>query len=113
MYYPNQLLLELGQIKSNTIYVCLSETIVNMHKQRGLDEMHSIKVFYPELYRQQITTLDAIISTKMDRYDKSVTDHGQLAPQFSSLSAVHDSYKQNKGVVPSNANAQLNSNLLT
>ena len=100
IYYPNQLLLEVGQIKSNTLYVCLSETMVTMHKQRGLDEMHTIKVFYPELYRRQITSLDAIQTTKMDRYDKSSTDHAQLAPHFSSLTAVHDIYKQNKGLVP-------------
>ena len=100
VYYPNQLLLELGKIKSNTLYVCLSETIVNLHKQRGLDEMYSIKVFYPELYRQQITSLESLVSTKMVRYDKSATLHGQLAPQFSSLTAVHDTYKENKGLVP-------------
>ena len=100
VYYPNQLLLELGKIKSNTLYVCLSETIVNLHKQRGLDEMYCIKVFYPELYRQQITSLGELVTGKMDRYDKSVTDHGQLSPQFSSLTAVHDTYKENKGLVP-------------
>ena len=100
VYQPKQLLLEVGQIKSNTLYVCIAETLIGLHKEKGLEEMYTFKLFYPELYRRQITTQDTMLQSKIDRYEKTKTQYAQIKPQFSSLTAIHDIYKKHKDHVP-------------
>ena len=95
-YHPNQLLLELGKIKSNSLYLCLSESIVPMHKDKGLEERNSIKLYFPELYQSQIYSLENITSSKNERYDKTITQYATMTSQFTSINAIHDVHKSKK-----------------
>ena len=91
-YYPKQLLLELGQIKSNTIYACLSDSVLTFHKDKGLHDMYSIKIYFPELYQQQILSLENIKTTAINRYDKTITNYTKVKPQLTSLNNIQDLY---------------------
>ena len=96
IYHPNQLLLELGKIKSNCLYLCLSDSIVPMHKDKGLEERNSIKIYFPELYQNQLYSLENINSNKNERYDKTITLYASMVSQFNSINAIHDIHKSKK-----------------
>ena len=76
VYYPNQLLIELGQIKSNVIYTCLSDVVLQSHKEKGLEEINSIKIYFPDLYKQNLKSIESVESTREERYDKTITRYG-------------------------------------
>ena len=98
-YYPNQLLLEVGQFKSNVIYACLSDTVLVNHKDKGIDIGSTLKLYFPQLYKLQYTSIEQVTLAKHDRYDSSVTNYATLEPQYKHLNVIQDIYTTHKDVL--------------
>ena len=99
VYYPNQLLIEFGQIKSNVIYACLSDIVLQSHKEKGLEEINTIKIYFPELYKQNLKSIEGVESSRGERYDKTITRYTELIPQYKSLNSIQDIYTRDKDLL--------------
>ena len=98
-YYPNQLLVEIGQFKSNVIYASLSDTVLVNHKDKGIDVSSTLKLYFPELYKLKYNTIEQVTFAKHDRYDRTVTNYATLEHQYKHLNVIQDIYTKHKEVL--------------
>lgn len=89
------LLMNTGVIDNNNIYVCLANDVLEYNKSRGLNQETSIKIYYPNLLKDDIVSLDTLnlkremlIDKSKDLFDDSVFDN------FKNVDMFYDVYKE-------------------
>ena len=89
------LLMNTGFIYNNNIYVCLANDVLEYNKTRGLNQETAIKIYYPNLLKDAIVSLDTLnskreilINKSKDLFDDDVFDN------FKNVDMFYDIYKE-------------------
>jgi hypothetical protein len=89
------LLMNTGPIYNNNIYVCLANDVLEYNKTRGLNQETAIKIYYPNLLKDDIISLDTLNSKRemlmdktKDLFDDDVFDN------FKNVDMFYDIYKE-------------------
>ena len=89
------LLMNTGPIYNNNIYVCLANDVLEYNKSRGLNQETAIKIYYPNLLKDAIVSLDTLnskremlIDKSKDLFDDDVFDN------FKNVDMFYDIYKE-------------------
>jgi len=89
------LLMNTGPIYNNNIYVCLANDVLEYNKTLGLNQETAIKIYYPNLLKDAIVSLDTLnskremlIDKSKDLFDDDVFDN------FKNVDMFYDIYKE-------------------
>jgi len=89
------LLMNTGVIYNNNIYVCLANDVLEYNKNRGLNQEIAVKIYYPNLLKDDIVSLDTLnskrellIDKSKDLFDDDVFDN------FKNVDMFYDIYKE-------------------
>ena len=89
------LLMNSGEIYNNNIYVCLANDVLEYNKSLGLNQETAIKIYYPNLLKDSIVSLDTLnskremlIDKSKDLFDDDVFDN------FTNVDMFYDIYKE-------------------
>ena len=93
----SKLLLDTGNIIGNNIYLCLAEDVLN--ETRNPEDI-TLKIYYPYLYLQQITSLNLLFENRpmlIENNKKLVNNTDDL---FDAVTMMYDIYKLKKTDLP-------------
>lgn len=89
------LLMNTGLIYNNNVYVCLANDVLEYNKIRGLKQETTIKIYYPNLLKDDIVSLDTLNSKREMLIDKSKDlFHDDVFDNFKNVDMFYDIYKE-------------------
>uniref|UniRef100_A0A6C0KVK2 Uncharacterized protein n=1 Tax=viral metagenome TaxID=1070528 RepID=A0A6C0KVK2_9ZZZZ len=94
----SHVLLSNGEFIGNNIYLCLAKDVLTNAERRGIDELTTIKLYYPFLFKKHnITSLSELNDKEQFLIDESQkTLSKQLLESFASVDVFYDMYKERK-----------------
>ena len=90
----SHLLLNTGKIISNNIYLCLANDVLQSVNKKNISEESTIKIYYPFLHKQQITTLENLEEKQyelIEQNNKLIT--ANTLQNFTNVDLFYDLYK--------------------
>ena len=89
------LLMNTGVIYNNNIYVCIANDVLEYNKIHDLNQETSIKIYYPNLLKDSIVSLDTLNSKREMLIDKSKDlFDDDIFDNFKNVDMFYDIYKE-------------------